>query len=623
MMLILEKNFNKLFWLLSSVVFIIVSLRAFFIPFSHDEAATFFFYVQSDNYLPYSAHVYTNNHVLNSALTNVFYHLLGSHRFVLRIPNLIAFLIMCYGIFRLFKNLNSIGSKLILVIFFLLTFNFLDFFELSRGYGLSFGFMTLGLSYLLDYFSSKNFNHLLLFSVCWQLALAANLILVVVLSILFFYVFFFQIRNKLFFSAKNLILVSINLFILFFWIKFSFFYKEQGMLDYGVGTNYWKVTFKTLIQFLFGTDALWIQMVSFIIFGFTIHFSLFYFFKKPFSFFNLFLKSVIFSAILITCILAFYLQKQLLNVNFPEDRTGLFFYLFIVLSLAFVLDNLSKRLALIISSLFLTASLIHFITSINFNNFTSLYYQTMPKALFDKLTDEYKKTNQIFTIGGHRVRELNYAFLNYRGGAVLNHMDDAEEMTMNCDYYFAMTCEKPYFDFFYDEIGYDKKWGRVLLKRKEKIVKTEIISGSQLPKKFIGTTEYFEFLRFGDTLANSGNCMEAEVAVKFNSVPKPFKADLVFSIENEKKEMIYFKRVPLNWLADNLSGEIKHFKLTTGIVPKKGYTAIVFIWNIDKQDVNFTLNDLKINELKGKGVNFTIPKNFYPLIEKITKQPLL
>jgi hypothetical protein len=622
-MLVLEKHFNKIFWLISAVVFIIISLRAFFIPFSHDEAATFFYYVQSDNYLPYSAHVYTNNHVLNSALTNIIYHLFGSHRFVLRIPNLMAYLIMCYGIYRLFKHLTTISAKLILVIFFLFTFNFLDFFEICRGYGLSFGFITLGSAYLLDYFSGKNFPHIILFSLCWQLALSANLILVVVLTIMLFYVFVFQIRNQLFFNVKNTILQIINLSFLIFWIKFSFFYKEQGMLDYGVGSNYWQVTFKTLILFLFGTNERWIEIISIALFVFIVASAIISFFKKPFSVDSIYNKSVIFSVILITCIMAFYLQKLLLDVNFPEDRTGLFFYLFFVLSLAFAIDTISKIQALAMSVSLLLASVFHFITSVNFTDFTSLYYHTMPKALFDKLTDEYKKTNQLFTIGGHRVRELNYAFLNYRGGSVLNHMDDAEQMTMNCDYYFAMKREKPYYDYFYNEIGYDKKWDRVLLKRKEKITKTDLISVSQLPKNYAGDQEYFEFLRFGDSLINTGNCLEAEVSVNFKKTPKPFNAFLVFSIENEKRETIYFKRVPLNWLADDLTGETKHFKITTGAIPKKGMTGVVFIWNIDKQKVDFNLNNLKINELKGKGVNFTVPANFYPLIETITKQPLL
>ncbi|MBA2612454.1 MAG: hypothetical protein H0U95_10810 [Bacteroidetes bacterium] len=615
--------FNRFYCLLCSIIFVIVALRAFFIPFSHDEAATFFFYVQSDNYLPYSAHIYTNNHVLNSALTNICYHILGSHRFVLRIPNLIAFLIMCYGIYRFFRHLKTISSKLILIAFFLLTFNFLDFFELCRGYGLSFGFMTLGLSYLMDYFLKKDFSYILLFSLCWQLALAANLILVVCLTILLFYVLVFQIRYKLFLNIKNILLQAINIFLLIFWIKFSFFYKEQGVLDYGVGTNYWAVTFKTLILFLFDTDQLWIQIISLTAFAFIFILSLISFLNKPFSVFNVFKKDLFFPVILITCLLAFYFQKKILNVNYPEDRTGLFFYLFFVLSFAFLLDGLPKVPALAIACSILTASCIYFFRSINLTDYTSLYYHTMPKAVFDKLTDEYKKTKQIFTIGGHRVREMNYAFLNYRGGAILNHMDDAEQMIMNCDFYFAMKREKPYYERFYDEIAEDKTWDRVLLKRKEKINKTQLIALPDVPKNYSGNKEYFEFLRFDNKLVNSANCLEAEVAIKFNKMPQPFNGELVFNIVNEKNEMVYFKRVPLNWLADNLSGETKYFKLTTGLTPKNGFTAVVFIWNIDKQEVDFTLKDLKIHELNGRGVNFSIPANFYPLIETITKQSLL
>src|ERR1700747_238843 len=106
----IETNFNKLFWLVSGIVFVLIALRAFFIPFSHDEAATFFFYIQSDDYLPYQAHVYTNNHVLNSALANLCYHIAGSHRFILRLPNIFAFALLCLGVFKHFKYLKSIYS---------------------------------------------------------------------------------------------------------------------------------------------------------------------------------------------------------------------------------------------------------------------------------------------------------------------------------------------------------------------------------------------------------------------------------------------------------------------------------------------------------------------------------
>ena len=130
MAIFLDKYFNKLFLISCIISFVVVCLRAFFIPFSHDEAATFFFYIQSDNYLPYKAHVYTNNHVLNSALANICYHIAGSHRFVLRFPNVLSFIVLCFGVYKMFRYLVSGSSKLLLTSLFILTLFFLDFFEL-------------------------------------------------------------------------------------------------------------------------------------------------------------------------------------------------------------------------------------------------------------------------------------------------------------------------------------------------------------------------------------------------------------------------------------------------------------------------------------------------------------
>jgi hypothetical protein len=617
-----EKYFNRIYWILCLVIFLVIALRAFMIPFCHDEIATFFFYVQTDNYLPYKAHLYTNNHVLNSALANICYHVAGSHRFVLRIPNILAFLVMCYGISRYFRHLNSIFAKITLVAFFILTFNFLDFFELCRGYGLSLGFMILGLSYLVDYFKKKHVRHFFLFSVCWQLALAANLTLVVVLTILLGFVLIFQIKHKRLFKTKTLIVVFFNLMLLAFWIKFSLYYREMGKLDAGAGEDYWQVTFKSLINWIFGTENLWLQVL--VIAGFAVIgiFALIHVLRSKFSL-DLFFKPVVFyPLILVTLMVAFYLQKKILHVNFPEDRTGIFFYLFFVLSLAFVINELARPVSLIISSTLLAATVFYFCMSLNFTDFSSPFYYTIPKSMYDKLKSEYDKTGQIFTIGGHRVRELNYAFLNYRGGGMLNHMDDSEQMHMNCDYYYAMKREEPYYRFFYDEIGYNKKWDHVLLKRREKISRKEVAFAST-PQTYKNNGEFFEFLRITDSNFRSKNCLEAELEITFNHVPKPFVAFLVFSIETTDGNTVYYKHVPLNMLADNLSGQTKYFKLTTGQMPADFKTAVVYIWNINQQEVDFTLKTLRIHELYGKGINFKIPETFYPLVEKITKRSLL
>ena len=616
----LDKYFNRFFWITCLTIFIFIVLRAFFIPFSHDEAATFFFYIQSGNYLPYKAHVYTNNHILNSALAHVFFNFFGSHRFILRLPNVLSFLLLCIGVYRHFKHLNNLPSKLILITFLILTLNFLDFFELCRGYGLSIALLVIGLSYLLDYFTLKNSRSFFLFSIFFQLALSANLILVVLFALLLVFVIIFQIRYKLFFNLYNLCLQFINLSLLFFWIKFSFFYYSKGVLDSGAGNNYWKISFQSLIIWIFGTNQIWVQLIVVCCVLTLLFFMLIKLNKISSEFFSakFFYPFIFFSLILI-----FYLQKIILHINFPEDRTGLFFYVFFILSFSLLIDSFNMYVARTISLFLFLLTLSYFIININISNFSSFFYQTMPKSFYDILMTEYKKTKQIFTIGGHRVRELNYAFLNYRGGSILNHMDDSENMHMNCDYYFALKNEKPYYDFFYDEIAQDEKWGRVLLKRKDKINRTLIHQVNQLPIVFKGNQEYFEFLRLSDSTLCSKNCLEADIEIEFSKVPSPLNGFLVFSVENDFKECVYYKRVPLNWLAFNLNSNTKYFKLTTGKIPSNFSSLVVYLWNIDKKDLIFKLKILQLNELNAKGINFEIPASFYPLIEKITKKPLL
>ncbi len=619
---LLEKNFTRYYALTCLLVFIVICLRAFFIPFSHDEASTFFFYVQSDNYLPYKAHVYTNNHVLNSALANICYHLAGSHRFVLRIPNILSFLILCLGVFKFFKYLRTFSARVILASFFILTFNFLDFFELCRGYGLSLAFMVIGLAYLQDYFEEKDLKRLIWFSLFWQLALAANLILVVVLTMLLVFVYVFQARHKLLFAKNNIILQVINLAILIFWIKFSLFYKKQGVLDSGIGDNYWDVSFKTLMYFIYGTDYLWMQGLVLCVFLMVLLTSLVWFFKKV-SVDNIFSPRFFYIIFLCGLVIAFYLQKKLLGVNYPEDRTGLFYYVFFALSVAVFFDRLPKTISYLAAGPLLVGSLVYFTLSFNLSSFSNYFYHVMPKQFYGYLEQEYAKNQQLFTIGGHTNREMNYAFANYRGGGMLNPMDEPRHMFMNCDYYFALKEEKPYYQFFYDEVAYDTYWDRVLLKRKQKIERRELKPLSLGPRGFNGNGEFFEFLRFNDSLVPATNCLEADLSLSFKKVHKPFKAFLVFEIKNrENGNTAYYKRILLNWIADDLSGMTKRFKLTTGAMPTK-YEAVVYIWNIDKKETEMMLNDLKIFELHAPGINTVVPPDYYPYIEKLKQKHLL
>ncbi|MBK6983953.1 MAG: hypothetical protein IPH32_03960 [Bacteroidetes bacterium] len=146
--------FKVLFASISVIVFIIIALRSYLVPFNHDETATFFFFIQSGNYMPFHSAVDANNHVLNSYLGNICFHLFGSSPFALRIPNLIGLVILIFATYKISKHLNQIGSKLLLTAIFLLSYHWLTFFGACRGYGLSLALLIMGIAFMLEFINA-------------------------------------------------------------------------------------------------------------------------------------------------------------------------------------------------------------------------------------------------------------------------------------------------------------------------------------------------------------------------------------------------------------------------------------------------------------------------------------
>src|SRR5688572_27877014 len=92
----LNNRFGIIFFIISLVSFVLLVIRAKTTPFTHDETATFYYFIQHRHYMPFNAHQDTNPHVLDSMFTHWCYLLMGSSKFALRIPNLIFFVIMIF-----------------------------------------------------------------------------------------------------------------------------------------------------------------------------------------------------------------------------------------------------------------------------------------------------------------------------------------------------------------------------------------------------------------------------------------------------------------------------------------------------------------------------------------------
>lgn len=602
----LQKSFNYFFLVASCISVITAGFRSYYVPISHDEAATFFMYVQSGKFLPFHSQVDANNHVLNSALSYVCFHLFGSSPFSLRIPNLLALVILVFAIHRFANQLYHFGSKVFVVIAFLLSFHWLTFFSACRGYGISMGLLVLGLTYLFDYISNPTRAIYFYYSILlFQLAISANLILIIVVLVLSGILFLVQITNKQLLKPIIILVWLLHLAAVYYWLSFSFYLQDNGALYYGEGSSYWTVTFVSLIKLLLGYYHPFIKFVLLLLL-IIILIVAFYINKNNLKHFKSQFKKPS-ASLLLLCVLGvlgigFYLMNKVLDVNFPEDRTGLFFYVFFVLLIVFCFDGLSQKLNLLSLLPLSCLVMIHFFFNINFRKHSLTTYETIPEHFYTTLLNEQKNSKSRITIGGHRVRELFYAFFNYRNNGHLNPADPVEVMQMNCDYYIALENEQKYYVPYYYVIDAEPDWGFRLLKRKEPIIKKEFYK--LYNKSISGNSEFMDVYHNIDTTLYNNMPLQAEINFDIDKITVPANTWIVFSVNDSLNNTYYFKRYPIQWMGyDNNGKKNISYTLTMGNIPHKAKNLCFFFWNIDQQPLSVKVNSLKLFQLEGKGVN--------------------
>ncbi len=606
-----KEQYSK--WLYISfacIVFFITAVRCWVVPFSHDEAATFFYYIQSGDFLPYIAGVDANNHVLNTFLSWLSFLVFGDSSFSLRLPNLLSLIVLFIACWRLGLYLSSEFSKWLLYSLFLLSVHWLSFFSLCRGYGISMAFLLMALSFLCDIISGKTvFRDLLFFVFCLQLALASNLILIIAAIVLTTYVCLYLFVKKILFNIKTICILLINFFLIYYWINFSFFLQNSNALYYGAGDNYWQVTFVSLINLLIGSKALIIQWSCILFFFSLLLINVYSYIKNTFSLQAIIVQPrTLFLFTFLSLLVAFYLMKILLHVNYPEDRTGLFFYLLFALLTAFTMDILpafwQKSMSIPVSILVV----IHFAININFKKHPLDNFETIPTSFYNKLLDEQTKSPEKISVGGHRMRELCYAFLNYRHQGDLNLMDAPESMHMNSDYSIALAKEEPHYKKFYDELESDETSGYVLLKRKELPRRIPLMELHNFPV-MSGDNEYFDFYSVSDTVFNGPNPIMAEFNMDVEEAPVPLLAWIVLDIDSADGQKTCYKDIQLNWLHYdwNNTHQVK-CSFISSTLPSKVHSLKCYLWNRKKQQIKFHLNSLTLYRLDADGINYVIPE---------------
>jgi hypothetical protein len=137
---------------LSAAVFAYATVRAIRIPIVHDEALSYFLFIAGR--YPGNLHpgIEANNHFLNSVLSAASRRLFGEGELPLRLPNLLSLPLFLASTARL--ALRQRTAALTVAAFLLLNASAfaLEFFSLSRGYGLGLAFLASGVALLVGAF---------------------------------------------------------------------------------------------------------------------------------------------------------------------------------------------------------------------------------------------------------------------------------------------------------------------------------------------------------------------------------------------------------------------------------------------------------------------------------------
>ena len=124
-----------------------ITYKAHFSSFTHDEAFTFLVYTKKTyKFIITNALASANNHILNSLLTKTTSIVLGETELSLRLPNVIAGISFIYLFLKWFLKTPKplfIGIWGFSLLF--LNNQVFEFYSLSRGYGLSFLFLSLSI----------------------------------------------------------------------------------------------------------------------------------------------------------------------------------------------------------------------------------------------------------------------------------------------------------------------------------------------------------------------------------------------------------------------------------------------------------------------------------------------
>lgn len=496
-----EKQFRLISILLFLFLFIYLILRAIYVDYLHDEAATFLHYIETGYFFGPKSYTDANNHILNSIICHGIFKFFGENRFLFRLPNLICFPVYFWAIWQLFATHKSTFVRILLLVGTTCIPFIIEYFANSRGYGISIAFFLASLVFLRRGANTLTLKNHFFIIICLWIASYANLTYLVSSVLASAFILIQQFRQKESIPKRQQVLHFVLHLLFALSLVPAGIYarvlKNGGALYYGRLDGLWDVTGTTLSSYTLFTDHIILKWI-FLILGIGLIFILIkHWAKEKFSsFFGD--ESTLFAWFLFGHLFVILVLAVFMEVNYPEDRVGMYLIPLFLLMLASEIKKTSRFQFLFLGLLFFP---ITFIPRINLVTSVFSPDDRMTQEFYSKVDKELKSDRTSVSI--YHLMQLTWSLQNRNGSHIQipmisnvpNNSSDLflsrENLKIEADKLTA-----------FDTLFLDESNGFIAYKRKAPWKKTllmdTLFSAKKSTNEFIGVQRFF----IADSLKN-------------------------------------------------------------------------------------------------------------------------
>lgn len=585
---------NNWFNLLATMLFVVVVVRAVLIPPYMDEIFTYFTYVQSGSFQPGFAHIDANNHLLNSLLAHVSYLLLGDELWSLRLPNILAFVVYVYSAhkIRLSFTTKEVGNAFGVAI--LASWYVLSFFSLSRGYGLSLALLLYACYQLITVTHTPAWSSIAKGIVSLVLASSANLTLLPLSIIITFLFALFYVRQnspasrirRIVFVFSTLMLSGIGFGYLYL---FSIDLKESGLLYHGQTTGYFEAIFidlpNELLQTQYGAEWGIGFLITLIAFGVVKGIR-----QRQFN-----SSAWILGVLSILTLVLPLVLNAFMQIPLPQGRTGLHYYILILLPAFLQIQQLSLLLSRFVAWIISGTFAFLFVTQFQLSYAPCWRDDTVPTEILTIIHTSDRKQDWPPTVAAHGIlgKALQHqGFLNEKP----TPFRELFEATYYEDFILTNRWHVPNNTDDYDTVWHQPVTSVTLLKRNKSLNFNNLLDTG-----FANISSSIEFQGIIQTPLKEKLDSPLILSVHLNSpvlIP-PYNLHLIAQIKDENNQVLSKGELEIQKLSRNVDGKLDiRAAITLSAPTQAGSEVEIYLWNPKSQPYNLDRLRIVLKEIK-------------------------